>query len=339
MAEHKEDFFLQMFDGTGYDKWRYRLQLFLEMKDCESVILKKERPQEITELDWRKKELKAKNYIVNRINNTQLELIISENTSYQMIKKLDETYLVKSTAMKLLCKIKLLDLKMKETESPIEFFNDFEKLINELRNAGENVTDEDKLNYLLLAIPENVSHIVDIVDALPKGENPIEYVKTKLLFEFKRKEGVEKNSEPHRQFQVFQSKYTRERQTKDSQIHKNIHKPKRDRANDREKQIKCYRCNRPGHTQQYCRSGKTYFKRRDSSHLAAGQASLEEKTDYLSFSVEVMAMHSQQQHNSNGYIKWLLDSGCSHHVINTDKYYSNYVQLEKCINVKVTDIL
>lgn len=246
------------------------------MKDCELVILKKERPQEITELDWRKNELKAKNRIVNSINNTQLELIISEKTSYQMIKKLNETYLVKSTAIKLLCKRNLLDLKMTESESPIEFFNDFEKLINELRSAGENVTDEDKLNYLLLAT-ENFSHIVDIVDALPKRENPIEYVKTKLLLEFKRKGGTEKNSEPHCQFQVFQSKYTRERQAKDSQMHRHIHKPKKDRANDREKQVKCYRCNRPGHAQQYCRSGKIYFKRGDSSHLATGQTSLEVK--------------------------------------------------------------
>lgn len=183
MSENKDEFRLQIFDGKGYDKWRYRLMLFLEMKECNEVILKEARPAEITEAVWKKKEIKAKNYLINSVNNTQLELIISASTAKDMVKKLDETYLVKNSTMKLLCKRKLLDLKMKDTESPVDFFNDVEKLVNELKNAGENVTEEDKLNYLLLALPESQSHIVDIIDALPTNENKVEYVKTKLTLE------------------------------------------------------------------------------------------------------------------------------------------------------------
>ena len=194
MASENKGFTLQVFDGTHYDKWKYKLKLFLEFKECSEVIEHDARPSTIEEVEWKKKEIKAKNYIVNSMTNTQLELIISEETAKKMVAKLDENYLVKSSAVKLLCKRKLLDLKMEESENPTDFYNNFEKLVNELKNAGENVTKEDKLNYFLLTLPESMSHMVDIVDALAEKDKTVEFVKSKLELEFKKKHGESENS-------------------------------------------------------------------------------------------------------------------------------------------------
>ena len=131
---------------------------------------------------------------MNSITNTQLELIISEETAKKMVAKLDENYLVKSSAVKLLCKRKLLDLKMEGSENPTDFYNNFEKLVNELKNAGENVTKEDKLNYFLLTLRESMSHMVDIVDALAEKDKTVEFVKSKLEFEIKKRHGESENS-------------------------------------------------------------------------------------------------------------------------------------------------
>ena len=92
MASEKKGITLQVFDGTDYDKWKYKLKLFLEFKECNEVIENDERPASITEVEWKEKEIKAKNYIVT---STQLELIISEETAKKMVAKLDENYLVK----------------------------------------------------------------------------------------------------------------------------------------------------------------------------------------------------------------------------------------------------
>ena len=194
MASENKGFTLQVFDGTHYDKWKYKLKLILEFIECSEVIENDERPTSITEIECKKKEIRAKNYIVNSMTNTQLELIISEETAKKMVAKLDENYLVKCSAMKLLCKRRLLDLKMVESENPTDFYNDFERLVNELKNAGENVTKEDKLNYFLLMLPESMSHMVDIVDALAEKDKTVEFVKSKLEFEFKKKHGESKNS-------------------------------------------------------------------------------------------------------------------------------------------------
>ena len=65
------------------------MKLFLEFKECSEVIENDERPTSITEIEAKKKEIKAKNYIVNSMTNTQLELIISEETATKMIDKLN----------------------------------------------------------------------------------------------------------------------------------------------------------------------------------------------------------------------------------------------------------
>lgn len=45
--------------------WKFRLNLFLEMKESHEVINNDARPVHIPEDEWKKKQLKAKNYIVN----------------------------------------------------------------------------------------------------------------------------------------------------------------------------------------------------------------------------------------------------------------------------------
>jgi len=345
MSEKRDEFLLQVFNGDGYDKWRFRLMLYLEMKDCHEVILNDQRPDAVTADAWRKKELKAKNYIVNSMSNTQLELIISEETANQMVKKLDELYLVKTSAMKLLCKRKLLDFKMVATQNPTEFFNDFEKLLNELKNAGENVTEDDKLNYLLLAIPESLSHIVDIVDALPKEGNPVEYVKSKLL-EFQKRESTEKNAGMNRQSQVFISdkerssrirqsngpKSSRIQQTKDQSAGCGD-----ERNGDRKPVRRCYKCNRPRHIQKYCWNSNYNSRRGPGNRHMAGQSSVDSDETNYTFNVEVMSSATETNRNEEETFKWILDSGCSDHIVNSDKYFTDFVTLKDPVKIKVGD--
>lgn len=81
------------------------------------------------------------------MTNSQLKLLILEISAKSMINKLDETYLVRSCANKLPIERKLFYLKFNKNENPIDFFNRLEKQLNELRNSGGNVNNEDKLNY------------------------------------------------------------------------------------------------------------------------------------------------------------------------------------------------
>jgi len=60
-----------------------------------------------------------------------------------------------------------------------------------------------------------------------------------------------------------------------------------------------------------------------------------------SFNAEIVKKirNSQVEVNvsENGKVEWILDSGCTDHIINNELYFTNYVCLKKPINVKVGD--
>lgn len=363
--DKRDEIMLQMFDGTNYDKWKFRLNLFLELKECNEVLTNDEKPEKVTEGEWKVKDLKAKNYIVNSMTNTQLELIISEKTAKNMIKKLDDTYLVKSSATKLLIKRKLLDLKLKENENPVDFFDIFEKQINELRNAGENVSNEDKINYLLLALPEKLSHIVDIVDALPSKEKTVEYIKSKLLLEYKKKESNFDLSSVKNSLQAFSSDKYNLRKTNQSYFKNNksntqpeniLSRPNPNYTksmDSRNYSKRCFICNKIGHISRNCWSNIRFSQQRNSkqntyvnsnkSARISNNNIIENKENSNSFHTEILEIRKTEEPKEINLatkqeeIKWLLDSGCSDHIINTDKYFSVSRNLENPVNIKVGD--
>ena len=73
------------------------------------------------------------------------------------------------------------------------------------------MTKQDKLNYYLLALPESMSYIVDIVDALPENEKTVEYVKSKLALEIQKRQSTSEN--PRSNVFVFGKKKEEKKKT------------------------------------------------------------------------------------------------------------------------------
>ena len=96
------------------------------------------------------------------------------------MKKFDEMYLKESTALQILCRRRLEKIRLYNCSDSASFFSDFEKLINELKCAGAQVSQREKLNYMLNTLPEEYGYIVDIIDALKEEDQTVAYVKSKI---------------------------------------------------------------------------------------------------------------------------------------------------------------
>ena len=118
-------------------------------------------------------------------------------TAFEIMRKFDSTYLKESTALQILCRDKLENLKFKDFNSSTDFFNEFEKSVNELKDAGAKVTEKEKMNYMLRILPDSMSHIGDLVDVLKEEQNVV-YVKNKIkmaeLKENSDSEGAKSNA-------------------------------------------------------------------------------------------------------------------------------------------------
>lgn len=167
------------------------------------------------------------NYIFSSITNKQLEYIKLLPTAFDMMKKFDEMYLQESTALQIIQRNNLERIKLNDFSTPKNFFDEFEKAVNELKAAGANVSDQEVLNYMLKALPSEYSHIGDLIDVLPVAERTVEYLKSKInLKTMQDNRDKNKSKESPMNSSTFHTQ-TQFRPT-------------------------CYSCGKPGHMQREC---------------------------------------------------------------------------------------
>lgn len=93
---------------------------------------------------WEEKDVQATNYIYNAITNKQLEYVHECESAFDIIYKFDTMYLKTSTSLQIICRNNLENVKLKNYSDPCVFFDEFEKSVNELKQAGAFVTEEEK---------------------------------------------------------------------------------------------------------------------------------------------------------------------------------------------------
>ena len=121
------------------------------------------------------------NYIYCSITNEQLEFVGDQDTVYKIIKKFDEMYMKESTALQLCIRRRLDMMRLKDFEESSPFFTEFEKMIIELKSAGANVSEREKLDYMLKTLPESLIYIGDLIDSLNESDWTCDFLKNKII--------------------------------------------------------------------------------------------------------------------------------------------------------------
>ncbi|KAG5866162.1 hypothetical protein JTB14_023613 [Gonioctena quinquepunctata] len=147
-------------------------------------------------------------------------------------------YQTKSTVLQIVCRHNLEIIKLKTYEEVSLFFDDFERAVNELKQAGAVIREQETLNYILKSLPQNYSHIGDLIDVLPEKERTVDYLKSKIKLKNaeEKSSGVSKDNS-----NAFQTE-TRIASQKN-----------------------CFNCGKPGHFQKDCHTrgrGRGYFGNR-----------------------------------------------------------------------------
>jgi len=269
-----------------------------------------------------------------------------EETAYDVMKKLDSMYLRESTATQISVLNKLERLRLNDYEESSTFFIDFGKLINELNNAGAIVSR--RVNYMLRTLPDLLNYVGDLIDSLKEADPTCEFLKNKItMWEAKNKEN---NCLTH--------------------TNKNALKLER-----KEPEKICFGCGKPGHIKANCRNtwSTKGSRKKNATERAYGQRGAHQsyqrrgsrgRSTYQrgrgwqqrgegnrhhdtndekagSFNAEIVKeiSNSQVEVNvtENGIVEWILDSGCTDHIINSESYFTNFVSLKNPINVKVED--
>lgn len=174
-----EELRCHMFDGKDYSIWKTRILLYLKWKKCDEPATREKLAAD-EQTAWDEKNLKAMNYIYCSITNEQLEFAKGEETALKIMKKFDEMYVKESTALQICIRNKIDRMKLKDFDEAKTFFTEFEKVINELKNAGAKVTEREKLDYMLKTLPESLSYVGDSMDSLREDDRTCEFLENKI---------------------------------------------------------------------------------------------------------------------------------------------------------------
>lgn len=159
------------------------------------------------------------------------------------MKKFDEMYLKESTALQIVCRNRLESVKLKDFMDVTSFFDEFEKASNEVKAAGGIITEQEKLRYMLKALPPSHSYIGDLIDVLPEAERTVEYLKSKIkLKSIEEKSHKEQNEQSSNAFSTDMRR-------------------------------KCYMCGKTGHKQTECSQGTTLKGRGRDLTISQGRGS------------------------------------------------------------------
>lgn len=342
-----EDIILPIFDGANYSSWKLRLLTLLEYKECHEAAIgimpASDTKKENEEKEWRKKDLKARTIIMSTISDKQLEFVSECQTAYEMIKKFDKMYLTQSTAMQIICRGKIEEIRLNNYNTVEDFFVDFEKTINDFKLAGGKLDESEKLRYMLRALPPSYSYIGDFLDVIPEEQRTVDYVQSKI------KEKNMTTTEPNHKNNVS----TFSTKTK----------------------VQCFVCGKTGHIKKDCwhaqkniqgqqshqgrqnfnpsqrglQRGRGGFYRGRSRGRGRGSGFQGESSNNVSsesWTAQVCNSEINQvtectdkdnYSDNNIEINWLLDSGCTDHIINNESYFFNCIDLKIPVDVKLPD--
>ena len=303
--------------GTNYPTWKVQCRMALMKEGLWKIVNREETKPTTGAADiakFRSRRDKALATIVLSVDTSLLYLIGDPEDPAAVWQKLANQFEKKTWATKLDLRRKLHSMRLKDGDSAQEHIKTMTELFGALTVAGETVTEEDRVVYLLASLPDSYNVLVTALEASETVPS-LEVVTERILHQ--ERKSKEKEADP-------------ETAMTSGKV------PCRPKP-------KCFRCGKIGHIQRYCRAKKESQDKDEGQTKKEGQK--EKKKQTVTVSVE---RNSDTDSDDCGLVnttdcalsvssEWIIDSGATSHMCSNKKAFVTLYQLEDPIKVTVGD--
>lgn len=318
-AAGKERFPIVQFAGQNFSTWAFRMKSILREAGVLEVIEKEDNKDDAF-------EAKAQAIIIAAVADSHLEYV-KKKTAYEMFSNLQENFQKKGVRSKLYLRRQLAEIKYSEVNPLIEHLNRMEQIFTELEEAESNLSEEERVNYILLSMPKTYEGIITALETVK--DLKLDFVKNRLLGEEEKR---------------------RSREPVTGQQHMGA--------------FSCFICGKPGHKKFQChqRGYRNGYGRSSSQGAGHSQGqgwnqeqgrgwsqgrgqgwsqgrgqrwsqargrqaySAESEVNDVAF---MCNENTSDVRESESVIEWCVDSGCSDHLVNNKDYFTDYIELKE----------
>ncbi|KRT79525.1 hypothetical protein AMK59_7638 [Oryctes borbonicus] len=365
---NKNSFNVELLNSNNYHTWKFRMHTLLTELDVIECLDQEFKAENYTEEKERnagkKKDNKCKSVIVQCLDDTQIDLVRDEKTAFSMWKNLENRYEKKGIPGQLALRRKLMSIKLTEPDNLEVFLGEFDNIIRQLKATGAEVKDEDIVCNLLLAMPKEFDTVVTILENLPASELTLDAAKAKLRAEIEKKrasnvkqdkvEGKPATFFTHRDGCYLcgeKGHYKRDcKKFGQRSFRRNNEKASRGRSEHGNSTRDGYQGNSSNNSSGngFSRNGHRGCQASGHrGHYGTGQrgnrrgrsnfVEREEKSDDIEPGICFMSNVniSDSDTLSENELLFCIDSGCTDHLVNNEKYFSELLMLKEPIQIAV----
>ena len=306
--------------GDNYPTWKIQSRMALMKEGLWRIVTGEETAPE-TEAERAKfatRKDRALATIVLSVDPSLLYLVGDPEDPVVVWKKLGDQFQKRTWATRLDLRRKLHAARLRDGDSAQEHIKLMTEIFDTLTVAGETVSEEDRVVYLLASLPESYNVLVTALEAsenVPKLE-----VVTERILHQERKFKDRSDATPE-----------------NAMISRRAGTPRR-------KSTKCHHCGKPGHFKKDCWILKAEKEGRKDPGAGKKTKSSEKATtmtvqeDSDSDSVGLIAGHALSVSSSSETSStWIIDSGATCHMCLDSEIFTTLYQLEDPIDVVLGD--
>ena len=310
MAESKIATAVVPLNGTNYPTWKIQCKMALMKEGLWKIVTGEEvAPTEQSKFTARKDRALAS--IVLSVDTSLLYLINDPTDPVVVWGKLAGQFEKKTWATRLDLRRKLHSLQLKDGESAQTHIKVMTELFDSLSVAGETVSEEDRVVYLLASLPESYNVLVTALEA-NEGVPKFEVVIERILHQERKSKNKTSNIDGA---MVSQKHFKR-------------------------RPMRCNHCGRLGHIRKYCRdlikSEKECQKEKDDKKKTQ-KATPAHTRSSDSESSGFIASHALSALSPNEKYAWIVDSGATCHMCHNKNSFSALYELKEPIDVVLGD--
>ncbi len=176
---------VHMFDGNNFDDFEFCFRTLLAAYDLENML--EEAPPENPTKTWRKNDAKARLLLLKNIDKKYLAEIKGTTSMHEAWEKLHNIHAKTGIVDQLILRRKWQNVKYSESEPMETFLRNFSALAHELENTGTQLSESEKVNQLLLSLPEKYESLINSFEAVDDEKLTFDFVKKRILATYQRK--------------------------------------------------------------------------------------------------------------------------------------------------------